>query len=93
MPEEHVEEVMQFILRAMARASVQPWDLESISQLSEGVRRSSAARSSRTCHGPPSAEKDLAELDVATMCSFGVRETIAIMRSSTSRLARRIAQT
>ena len=33
VPEEHVEEVMQFILRAIARASIQPWDAESITKL------------------------------------------------------------
>jgi hypothetical protein len=32
VPEEHVEDVMQFILRAIARASIQPWDEESLSE-------------------------------------------------------------
>ena len=31
VPEEHVEDVMQFILRAIARASIEPWDDTSIS--------------------------------------------------------------
>jgi hypothetical protein len=30
VPEEHVEDVMQFILRAIARASIEPWDDTSI---------------------------------------------------------------
>ncbi len=30
VPEEHVEDVMQFILRAMARASIEPWDQPSL---------------------------------------------------------------
>ena len=33
VPEEHVEEVMQFILRAIARAAVSPWDAESITKI------------------------------------------------------------
>jgi hypothetical protein len=32
VPEEHVEDVMQFILRAIARASILPWDEESLAQ-------------------------------------------------------------
>jgi hypothetical protein len=35
VPEEHVEEVMQFILRAIARASIEPWDAESITKMFE----------------------------------------------------------
>lgn len=30
VPEEHVEDVMQFILRAVQRASIQPWTTESL---------------------------------------------------------------
>jgi hypothetical protein len=30
VPEEHVEDVMQFILRAIARASILPWDEDSV---------------------------------------------------------------
>jgi hypothetical protein len=37
VPEEHVEEVMQFILRAIARAAIQPWDAESIGQVYDDV--------------------------------------------------------
>ena len=33
VPEEHVEDVMRFILRAMARASMLPWDEESFADL------------------------------------------------------------
>jgi hypothetical protein len=33
VPEEHVEEVMQFILRALARAAVDPWDADSITKM------------------------------------------------------------
>lgn len=33
VPEEHVEDVMRFVLRAMARASMLPWDDESFAEL------------------------------------------------------------
>lgn len=33
VPEEHVEDVMRFVLRAMARASMVPWDAESFAEL------------------------------------------------------------
>ena len=32
VPEEHVEDVMQFILRAIARASIEPWDDTSLAE-------------------------------------------------------------
>ena len=42
VPEEHVEEVMQYVLRAVARAAIQPWDTESIgaifSEVDEATR-------------------------------------------------------
>jgi hypothetical protein len=33
VPEEHVEDVMRFVLRAMSRASILPWDAESFAEL------------------------------------------------------------
>lgn len=33
VPEEHVEAVMQFVLRAITRASLEPWDPESIAEV------------------------------------------------------------
>jgi hypothetical protein len=32
VPEEHVQEVMQFVLRAVARASIEPWDVETMTE-------------------------------------------------------------
>ncbi len=37
VPEEHVEAVMQFVIRAIARASVEPWDEASIDELYRGI--------------------------------------------------------
>ena len=33
VPEEHVKEVMEFVIRTMARASIEEWDEESIESL------------------------------------------------------------
>jgi hypothetical protein len=33
VPEQHVAEVMEFILRSLERASIRPWDAESINQM------------------------------------------------------------
>ena len=41
VPEEHVQDVMQFILREMAKASLEPWDDESVSKLFHEVDESS----------------------------------------------------
>ena len=37
VPEEHVEDVMQYILRALSRAAIVPWDDESIAEVYEQV--------------------------------------------------------
>ena len=37
VPEEHVEDVMQYILRALSRAAIVPWDEESIAEVYDGV--------------------------------------------------------
>ena len=37
VPEEHVEAVMQFVLRAIAKASLEPWDLASATSLYDEV--------------------------------------------------------
>jgi hypothetical protein len=33
VPEEHVQDVMQFVLREVAKASLEPWDEKSVSEL------------------------------------------------------------
>jgi hypothetical protein len=37
VPEEHVEAVMQFVIRAIQKASVEPWDEDSIQGLYHGI--------------------------------------------------------
>ena len=78
VPEEHVEEVMQFILRALARAAIQPWDAESVTQLFGEVdeaTRSLLAFVARAC--TEGGELDAA--DAARKLQLTVRETTGIM--------------
>jgi hypothetical protein len=41
VPEEHVEDVMQFVLRAIARGRIEPWTAESITEVYEEVDEAS----------------------------------------------------
>jgi hypothetical protein len=78
VPEEFVEEVMQFILRAIARASIQPWDAESITKVFGEVdeaSRSLLAFVART----PVEDGELDAADAARKIQLTVREALGIM--------------
>jgi hypothetical protein len=78
VPEEHVEEVMQFVLRAIARAAVQPWDAESIGEVFHGVDE--ASRSLLAFVARASAEgSELDAMDAARKLQLTTREATAIM--------------
>jgi hypothetical protein len=78
VPEEHVEEVMQFVLRAIARAAVQPWDAESISEIFDGVDE--ASRSLLAFVARASSEgSELDALEAARKLQLTTREAAAIM--------------
>ncbi len=78
VPEEHVEEVMQFILRAIAKASIEPWDTESVNTLYNEVDE--ATRSLLAFVARASAEgTELADADAARRIQMTVRETAGIM--------------
>ena len=78
VPEEHVEEVMQFILRAIARASIEPWDAESItevfSEVDEATRSLLAFVARASVDG---GELDAAE--AARKIQLTIREAAGIM--------------
>lgn len=77
VPEEHVEEVMQFILRARAQASIQPWDHESITQFFKEVDE--ASRSLLAFVSRASVDGgDLADAEAARKIQLTVREILAI---------------
>lgn len=73
VPEEHVEEVMRFILRAIARASIEPWDAESVNQIYSEVDE--ASRSLLAFTARASLESgDLAADVAARQIQLSVRE-------------------
>jgi len=78
VPEEHVEEVMQFILRAIARASIEPWDADSITKVFGEVDE--ASRSLLAFVARASLEGvDLADVEAARKIQMTPRETAGIM--------------
>lgn len=79
VPEEHVEEVMQLVLRARARAAIQPWDAESVGELFAQVDEPSRALMAYVARATM-AQRELDELDAARMIELSPRETLGIMR-------------
>ena len=79
VPEEHVEEVMQFVLRAMTRASQEPWDDESIGKLFDEVDELSKALLAFVARAV-STGKDLSQNDAANMIQLSGREVVGIQR-------------
>jgi hypothetical protein len=78
VPEEHVEEVMEFVLRAMAEASVEPWDAESIDALYNDVDE--ATRSLLAFIAREAADGgELIDAEAARRIQMTVRETAGIM--------------
>ena len=78
VPEEHVEDVMQFVLRAIARAAIQPWDAESITQVFGEVDE--ATRSLLAFVARASVEGgELDAADAASKIQLTVREILGIV--------------
>lgn len=79
VPEEHVEEVMAFVLREVAKANLRPWDAEAVTALFHEVDEASrsllayAARAAMT-------GTDTSEAQAADMVQLSVREVAGIMR-------------
>jgi hypothetical protein len=78
VPEEHVEAVMQFVLREMAKASLQPWDHESLTQLYEEVDE--ASRSLLAFVARATTEGiNLSDVEAAAKIQLTARETVGIV--------------
>ena len=87
VPEEHVQDVMQFVLREMAKASLVPWDDESVSALFHEVdeaSRSLLAYAARASMGGT----DLSEAQAADMMQLRQREVAGIIRDLNERAAK-----
>jgi len=86
VPEEHVQDVMQFVLREVAKASLEPWDEESVSTLFHEVdeeSRSLLAYVARAVTGG----KELTEAQAADLLQLRQREMAGLMRDLNERAA------
>jgi hypothetical protein len=84
VPEELVQDVMQFILREMARASLETWDSESISELFHGVDEASRSLLAYTARASMSGT-DITEGQAADMMQLRQREVVGIVRELNER--------
>jgi|Tabmets5t2r1_1033131.scaffolds.fasta_scaffold14573_1 hypothetical protein len=87
VPEEHVQDVMQFILREVARAALEPWDDESVSQLFQEVDEASRSLLAYTARASMGGT-DITEAQAADMMQLHQREVIGIVRELNERAAK-----
>lgn len=79
VPEEHVVDVMQHVARLVARASVVPWDDESVAAHFDEVDEASRSVLSLAARST-TANRELTDEDAATSLELSVREIRAIVR-------------
>jgi hypothetical protein len=84
VPEEHVMEVMQFVLRTATRAALQPWDEGSVQELFFAVDEPSRSLLSVVSRSSL-AGKELSESDAAAFMELSARETMGIFRELNER--------
>jgi hypothetical protein len=86
VPEEHVQDVMQFVLREVARASLEPWDEESISTLFHDVEEEGRSLLAYVARAIASG-KEISEADAATLLQLRQREMAGLVRDINERAA------
>ncbi|MDQ1429420.1 MAG: hypothetical protein QOF40_22 [Actinomycetota bacterium] len=79
VPEEHVQDVMQFVVRLISQASVEPWNEEAIAQLFEEIDEPARALLSTVAKGVIGG-KLLNEADAAAVIGMTWREVAGMMR-------------
>ena len=84
VPEEHVQDVMQFVLREMAKASLEPWDEESLSALFHDVDEEGRSMLAYAARATMSG-KEISEADAADLMQLRQREMVGIMRDLNER--------
>ena len=82
VPEEHVEDVMQYILRALSRAAIVPWDETSISEVYDGVDEVSRSLLAFTARSALEG-KDLHDAEAAKLVQLSTREVAGVMNELT----------
>jgi predicted ATP-dependent protease len=87
VPEEHVEDVMQFVLREIAKASLEPWDAESVATLYHEVDEASRSLLAYAARAVASG-KDLSEAEAADLMQLRQREMAGIVRELNDRASK-----
>lgn len=88
VPEEHVEDVMRFVLRAMAKASMLPWDEESFGEFWSEVDELSRSLLAFVARAAADDE-DISDREVAEKMQVRPREVHALTAELTQESARR----
>jgi predicted ATP-dependent protease len=84
VPEEHVQDVMQFVLREVAKASLEPWDEGSVSKLFHEVDEEGRSLLAYAARATISG-KELSEADAADRLQLRQREIAGIVRDLNDR--------
>ena len=84
VPEEHVQDVMQFVLREVARASLEPWDEKAISTLFHEVDEEGRSLLAYVARAIASG-KEISEADAATLLQLRQREMAGLVRDINER--------
>jgi hypothetical protein len=87
VPEEHVQAVMQFVLREVAKASLEPWDQESVSELFRDVDEESRSLLAYAARATISG-REISEAEAADLVQLRQREMAGIMRDLNERAAK-----
>jgi hypothetical protein len=83
VPEEHVEAVMQFVIRAIQKASVEPWDEASIQDLYHGIDEVSRSLVAFVARSAVEG-KELDQAEAARQIQMTPREVNGIVNELTS---------
>ena len=86
VPEEHVQDVMQFILREVARASLEPWDEDAISTLFHDIEEEGRSLIAYVARAIASG-KEISEAEVAALLQLRPREMAGLVRDINERAA------
>jgi hypothetical protein len=79
VPEEHVQDVMQFVIRTMAQAACEPWDEESMAHFFAKIDEPSRSLLSVIAHASLGG-KDLTDREVADLIELSQREVTGMVR-------------
>jgi hypothetical protein len=79
VPEEHVQDVMKFVVQLISQASIEPWNEEAIAQLFEEIDEPARALLSTVAKGVIGG-KPLNEADAAAVIGMTWREVAGMMR-------------